>query len=194
MNRKILLSGISIVASLVLVGGSAFALFDAQALATNNTFSAATPGLLVNTGSTANSHPSTGFSQSDTGYTATDLVPGYSHDFVFWLHNTTGDSVTFNLSAHFLNDQGDNATLNGEMLAQFTCTNHNNTGTAVTSGQHSITEWLAGSDTIGTLDSGDYARCIMNMQLPTSAGNDIAGKTVKFDTQIGINQTVIPTL
>lgn len=42
VNRKILMSGFSIVSALALMGGSAFAYFTSQAQATDNTFSAGT--------------------------------------------------------------------------------------------------------------------------------------------------------
>lgn len=82
MNRKIIISGLSIIASLTLAGGATFALFSATASSTGNTFASGTLNLLVDDTNELTPAPSV------TGsLVVADFAPGASTTGFISLHN-----------------------------------------------------------------------------------------------------------
>jgi len=167
MNKKIALSGLSIVAALTLMGGATFAAFTTTATATDNTFSTTTPTLTISTDGTH-------FGTSEPGFTVGGLVPGGStanQNFSLQNINTdpTGDLTVF---LKFTNLSG---SLNGDDIS-FT----------VDCGGGPITDtyshWVStGNDLNIVLLHNSTQACTMKASLVTGAGNTDAGKNVNFD-------------
>ena len=96
INRKIAMSGMSIVSALVLLGGTAFAAFSDSATQTNNTFAVGSANLEI-----ANdvSNSPGAYGESITGPSYSGLTPGDANSFTFWLKNNSTASVDLSLTA-----------------------------------------------------------------------------------------------
>lgn len=79
MNKKILMSGVSILSALALVGGGAFALFTSTASNNGNTFGAGNMQLRIN---------GAAGSASTTLFTVSNIAPGQQQTQVITLSNT----------------------------------------------------------------------------------------------------------
>lgn len=203
MNSKIALSGLSILAALTLVGGATFALFSDVASSQDNTFATGNADLVI-----AQGDISPGAYTSDIPAPAVSesaIAPGFTKAYPFWLKNNSTSAISLNLETTF-NDVvilGGNAELANQLTAQFTCqSDTNNDGsldtTIATSGTFTINQWDAGSAPLGTLglndgDSNgtgsDEARCVMTVNLPSSADNTLAGSSLSFDGIFNATQT-----
>lgn len=175
MNAKIALSGLSIVAAVTMLGGAAFAAFTTQALANGNTFSVGTENLLI---STAPGGPFT--SSIPNPFTGTNIGPGYSHTFTFYLKNdNTTSTDNLDILTKF-SGAGVNATLDPVLTSQFECTDHSVT---TTGGTFNVSDMRAGSVSLGTINSGSVATCTVTVSLPSNVGNSIQGQTTQFDAE-----------
>ncbi|HVZ12063.1 MAG TPA: hypothetical protein VG965_03455 [Patescibacteria group bacterium] len=167
MNRKIALSGLSIVTALVMLGGAAFAAFTAQATATGNTFSTTNPNLLINVNNAGEGNPVTGAS-------VTGLIPGVAGPVqTFVLHNTDTDAgadlpVTMQLVVNAGN------TLPGSDL-DITV----NCGAGDIT--HTYADWISTGFSIGTVTAGNTLSCSMTPTLHAGVSNGDAGTSAKFD-------------
>lgn len=162
-----MMSGLSIISALALLGGTAFAVFTASATATNNTFSSATPSLLINT------YNGDGFLASTVGFSAGGLIPGGSTaPQVFTLKNDNSGAalpVTLklnNLPANTL--PGSDVTITVECPAN----------PAVV---HSYADWISTGYAIGTVANNGNLDCTMIVKLNSGVGNEDAGKAAVFD-------------
>ena len=81
INRKIMMSGLSIVSALTLLGGTAFAAFTSTATATGNTFSTGAADLRISTNNVTYTPTVV------NPFNKTGLTPGYDHTFTFYLKN-----------------------------------------------------------------------------------------------------------
>ncbi len=165
INKKILLSGISILSAITLMGGSALAAFTTSATATSNTFSTTNPSLLVDTGG--------GFGTSVTGFTEIGIVPGGSpvtHNFN--LKNADSDpAATMTLTGVFSSLGG---TLPpADLNVNITCNNGANE-------THTVAFWNSTGAGLGTLGPGATTNCTMAASLPGGNTTD-ANKTVSFN-------------
>lgn len=174
MNRKIILSGLSIVSSLALVSGSAFAAFNTTATATGSTFSSGNNNLLI-------SSDSINFLNTiSSPFQGTKITPGYTKSFNFSLKNdNTNSTDDLNVTASFKNGTGDSG-LEGVLSTQFSCTDSNG---ATTPSAFSVASMLTGSVALGKINSGETATCTLTVSLPASADNTVAGKTTSFDVE-----------
>jgi hypothetical protein len=167
MNRKIFLSAMSIIATAALTSGVAFAQFTTTATATGNTFSTTNPQLLINTGS--------GAETSEPGFTETGLTPGASpvvHNFTLF-NADTDTNATMTLTGQFNATAGD-PSLEPNMDVRVTCDNGTDT-TPLT-----ISTWIAGGVTLGTLAPGATTNCTMQASIPGTDTTD-ANKSITFD-------------
>lgn len=73
--------------------------------------------------------------------------------------------------------------LQDHLNVRFDCT-RNDTQT-FSAGPFSVTAWIAGQASIGNLHksggAGDQMQCTMNVNLPLSADNTVAGQSTQFD-------------
>lgn len=167
INRKIMMSGLSIVSALTLLGGTAFAAFTVQAQTTNNTFSATTPGLLVsvNGGSEGT---------SVAGVNVSGLIPGIaSPTQSFTVRNTDTDAGASTATTMQLTPTGANNLSGDDLSITVNCGGGEITG--------SYTTWITTPQSIGTIAPGATANCTMTATLSSSAPNSAAGKSAVFD-------------
>lgn len=189
MNKKIAVSAGSILASLTLLGGIAFAVFSDQATATANTFSSGNADLTIapDTGS----GPGT-FASSISGASFSDIAPGFSDRFLFWLKNESTSDVDLDLTADVSSVAPPSSDLGGALLISWTCDTDGNGGLAdnTPSSEFSPQDWEAGGNaSIGTLTPGEQMICAMNARVPGTATDDISGETVSFDALYDATQT-----
>jgi len=167
MNKKILMSGMSIVASLAMLGGSAFAAFATSATASGNTFSTTNPNLLINTG--------TGAGATEPGFTETGITPGASPvTHTFTLNNADLDTNAAMTLTGKLNPTAGDPTLEPDLLVRVTCDNGTDT-TAL-----ALSTWMSGGVNLGTLAPGATTNCTMQVSLPAGNTTD-ANKSITFD-------------
>jgi len=167
MNKKILFSGMSILASLTLLAGSALAAFVTTATASGNTFSTTNPNLLINTGG--------GAGTTVTGFTETGITPGanpVTHNFTLF-NNDTDPNATMTLTGQ-LNPTAGDSSLEPDLVVRVTCDNGTDT-TALP-----LSTWMAGGVVLNTLGPGITTNCTMQVSLPSGHPTD-ANKSITFD-------------
>jgi len=182
MNKKILMSGMSIVASLAMLGGSAFAAFATSASATDSTFSTGTDNLLVS------SDNNNDYASSITSpFTGVNIGPGFTKTYTFFLKNDdTNSTDNLDVTASFANGTGDTG-LENALNTQFSCNNGANPSA------FNVASMLAGQVSLGTINSGAIATCTLTVSLPSTADNSVSGKNVKFDVVFNGATAVTPT-
>ncbi len=166
INRKIAMSGLSILTALTMMGGSAFAAFTTQASATGNTFSSGTENLTVSADN------NTFTSSIVSPFSGTNLTPGYTHTFHVFLKNEGVDQLT--VSATFANGSGD-AELENVLMTDFACTNGSDPSA------FSVTSMRGGSVSLGTLAPGVSTDCSLVVTLPSDVDNSASNKSSTFD-------------
>jgi len=202
MNTRIALSGLSILTVLSLVGGATFALFSDEATATDNTFSTGNADLQI-----AEEGPDSPDTYLDTitGFTAENVFPGYSEDFIFWLKNNSL-SISLDVDASFTDvNTTVNAAIADNLMVSFTCVTDNNSDgifndAFATAGPFSVNAWAAGSAQVATLapeedpdgQGPDEVECTMTASLSEAVDNDLAGSSVDFDAVFDGVQVVTP--
>ena len=139
----------------------------ATATTTGNTFSSATPSLLVSTDAGAN------YGTSRPGFNASGLIPGSSsapQPFILKNGNSGADlPVTLKLNPLAAN------TLPGpDVTITVACANHN----AVT---QLYSDWISTGYDIGTVANNDTLNCSMTAALNSGVDNSDAGKAAVFD-------------
>lgn len=171
INRKIMMSGLSIVSALTLLGGTAFAAFTTTATATGNTFSTSNPDLRIQT--------SGGFSSSEVGFTESGLVPGGTpvvHNFNLWNTNT-GVDETMAATGQIVPTAGD-ASLESSLNVRVTCNNGTDTGYVV------MSTWMSTPPSLGLIAPNAVVNCTMQVALPSGNTTD-ANKSITFDSVFG---------
>ncbi len=164
-----MMSGLSIISALTLLGGTAFAAFTTTATATGNTFSTTTPDLTlsVNGG---------GFGTSVAGATVGGLIPG-----------TPGTSQNFTLANNSL-DTANDLTVSLQLVATGGNTlpgSELNINVNCPSLGFNVTDtygnWITTGYTLGVVVHNSTQACTMTPQLINGAGNADAGKSAVFD-------------
>lgn len=185
MNKKIAMSAISIVSSLAIMGGATFAAFLDQASLTANTFASGEADLRIAIIDPATNVDDSEYAPTQPGFGAGEtLIPGYDEDFSFWLRNFSDDSVTLDVIARLATVTGDSEALQDAVQITFSCLRED--AVATSAGPFSINQWEAGQALFVNLDGSsspvsDEAACDMNVTLPLSADNTVAGKIVNFN-------------
>jgi hypothetical protein len=166
MNKKIVMSGLSILTAFAMMGGSAFAAFTTTATATGNTFSTSNPQLLVNVNNG-------GDGASVPGATVTGLVPGVAgaaQSFV--LHNIDA-SATQTVTLQLVNLPAN--TLPGDDLTiAVTCAGGINE-------IHTYSDWIVNARSLGTIAPSTTLACTMTPTLNAGVGNADLNKSAIFD-------------
>ena len=173
INRKIMMSGLSIVSALTLLGGTAFAAFTTTATAQGNTFSTDTPALELSLNN-ADYDDVLANPFNDAG-----IVPGYEKTYTFYVRNTGNSGLDISLSF-----AGTAAILDDVLTADFACNN------GADPAAFSVTAMKGGSVNLGTLNPGAMT-CTMKVTLPNSADNTYVGTTTVFDAVFS-GSTVAP--
>lgn len=173
INRKIMMSGLSIVSALTLLGGTAFAAFTTTANANGNTFSTDTPRLELSLNNV---------DYSDTlanPFTDTGIVPGYERTYTFYVQNTGNSGLDISLSF-----TGNAGILDDVLVTDFGCNN------GADPAAFSVTAMKGGSVSLGTLNPGAMT-CTMKVTLPNSADNTYINTTSLFNA-VFTGSTVAP--
>ncbi len=177
MNKKIMMSGLSIISALTLLGGTAFAAFTTQATATGNTFSTDNPALLISSDS-ANY-----FGDIVNPFNDANIVPGYERTFTFYLKNTGNSALDVN--AHFT---GVADILDNVLVTDFDCSN------AADPSAFSVTSMKGGSVSLGTIQPGapNALTCHVKVTLPVSVDDTYKNRTSVFTVEFN-GTTVAPS-
>lgn len=195
INKKIAISTISILTSLMLMGGATFAFFSDSATSTGNTFSTGSADVQI-AEDVPPADPGT-YAGSITGVTFSDITPGFTMDKDFWIKNNSTGTFSMDATADLNNLGGiSNGTLPDELMVKFTCdTDKNGLGTGnTTTIEKSVNSWITDAPVaLGTLGPNEGASnatiasdqdellCRMTASLSVDADNTIAGKDLSFD-------------
>jgi hypothetical protein len=170
INRKIAMSGLSILTAFAMMGGSAFAAFTTTATATGNTFSTTTPGLTVNVNNT-------GAGTNVTGATVTGLIPGVDGPAqTFVLANTTNPASSLPVTLQLTNLPA-NTLPGADLTIRVNCAGSAG-GLDITA---TYSDWITSAHSLGTITSGGSFTCTMTPTLNSGVGNGDAGKSAVFN-------------
>lgn len=188
MNSKIFFSGMSIVAALTLMGGSAFAAFTSQATSAGNTFSVGNADLRISTDT--GGVPTTFASSTIPGFSGTGFFPGESRSFTFWLKNVSTSVITLDTTATLVESAASDAALKGLMNVSFSCQDLDGAGAVTNTGTFSVNDWETGlPQSIGSLSQNESTKCVMTVALSSAATSSLAsGAAVNFDGVFDGNQ------
>ncbi|PIY94399.1 MAG: hypothetical protein COY68_02455 [Candidatus Levybacteria bacterium CG_4_10_14_0_8_um_filter_35_23] len=183
INRKILVSGISILSALALMGGTAFALFTSAASNNGNTFGAGT--LVLNIKGVPGS-------ASTPVYTITNGTPGTFTDATMDLSNT-GSIGASSVQVTSIG-VGGNATLQGKLLLTIAIDNNNNGvldgGDAILGGPTAINDsgWTNFTLPGLTLPALGTAQIVTRLSFDSSADDSLQGQSANFNINLQANQ------
>lgn len=193
MNKKIAMSGLSIVAALTIMGGATFAQFSDSATVSGNTFSTGDSNLQI----AANNAGIPGtYGESITGPTFTGIFPGQTKTFEFWLKNSSTAAINLDLLADVSAiNPTDNITqtIDNVLLISWVCDTDGNGGLAdnTPSSAFSPRDWFEGGNAaLGSLEPNEEMICRMFGNLPLSADNTVANQSVAFDVRYDATQVV----
>lgn len=172
MNKKVVMSLLSIISALALLGGAAYAQFVVTATSNSSTFASGNPALELCNDAGAGVTPTSCGTQIPSPINVTDLIPGVPQTFYFWLDNTGTDTLT-PLTMAFSSPSNTGAasvtgtnSLEDNLSVTVSCDTTSNAA----AGPATFSTW----ETTQTLGAGSLAtlaesRCGMTVELP--AGN-----------------------
>jgi predicted ribosomally synthesized peptide with SipW-like signal peptide len=172
MNKRIMMSALSIMSALTIMGGATYAAFSDTATLTNNTFASGDASIQISV--TNNTEPA--FGDTKPGFVgAANFFPGHEETFQFWIRNISPSPITLNTVAKFTGVTG-NEDLQDNLLVTFNCT-----GTGVV-GPYTVNQWEAGSASIATLPQNSVGTdCTMKVAMPLSAPNTVQNQPTAFN-------------
>lgn len=182
LNRKILVSGISILSALALMGGTAFALFTSAASNNRNTFGSGT--LVLN----INSVPGGG---STPKFTIANAAPGFFQDQELDLSNT-GTVNASSVKITSIAVGGD--TILADNLTLTIAVDNNNDGILdgldTVLGTEHLTNSVWNNYTLPalTLPAGTTAQIVARLTFDSGAGDALQGKSTNFNLNFQANQ------
>lgn len=202
MNKKIAMSGLSIMAALMMLGGATYAQFASSATTTENTFATGNADLRIAVDTGAGEPSEGSFLSSIAGANFDNIAPGFDDRYLFWLKNTSESNIDLNLTADLLNLDQDpdntdpNTNLDEALLIRWVCDldgNHSLDPVTETTSEFSVRQWIDGGfASLGSLNAGETMFCGMYSRVPMSVTNDIANETISFDVKYDATQVVVP--
>lgn len=160
--KKIILGLFSILLVISAATASGYAVFSASANVSNASFTTGTAGLQFSTDDTT----WTG-SYSFPDAFATNVYPGYSTTSSFWLNNTSTAPINLGITSQLVSATGDWGTL--ASVAHV----------VVNGVDHTLQDWNTSAQDIGlSLAPNTPTQVTVTFYIPTSAGNEIAGKSL----------------
>lgn len=191
-----MMSALSIVSALTIMGGATYAAFSGSATATNNTFATGNADLQIALDTGNNTEV---FGSNIAGPTFTGILPGQTKTFNFWLKNNSTTPIGLDVTADVsgIDPADDNSqVIDNTLLVSWTCdTNGNNSlGDETPTPEFSPRDWLNGGNAslFLNLGSGVQRFCQMTGRLPSSADNTVAGQSVAFDVKYDGSQVAAP--
>ena len=176
MNKKILISGLSIVTTLILVGGSAFAAFSDTATSQNNTFATGDANLQI-AADDNNSPGSYGNFIPAPAVNETGIYPGFTKNYKFWLKNTSTSTINLNLAVD-LSDivTTGNSDIANQFKISFKC------GDADATNAYSVNTWdsTSAKSLNMALSPDTQVQCKMTASLE-NVDNSYQNSSVRFD-------------
>lgn len=172
---------VAVFAMILVVTGVGFALFSDSVSVTGLSVSTATPGLLIS--------PYAGEPFAETLDASllsfTPLVPGESDWGEFWLKNTSDggtDVIDMVVTGQLLSATGDWASLKDAVKLRFCVYDESaelKCDVTMASDWYTLMEWYdAAMELPGTLEQDAEVHYAVNLMIPDTFGNEIAGKTV----------------
>lgn len=188
INKRIVLSFLTIVGVVALVAAIAVAAFSDQASLTGNTLSTGTADLKI---APEAASPGT-YEDSITGFDFDDIVPGGSDTFLFWLNNDSGFPMSIEAETSITSDTATDPTLSELVNLTLVCDTDKDTSfadeTSVTmtvnafEGNPTSIDTTLATDTGSTDGTGaDEVQCKVTAELDESATNDVAASDLEFD-------------
>lgn len=178
--RKILTGFMGLVMVSAVVGGVAYAAFTDEVQVNGVAITTGNPNLLFNTTNAPVNDASWVSSFTLPAALATNVVPGFKDYTEFYLQNKEESDVTFSLTARLVNADGSTAgsweALNSvaEVLI-----NEASAEEVGGSGYFNLLNWNAAPKDINvTLAPGQVKQFRIYLNVPSSAGNSIAGKNL----------------
>jgi len=177
--RKVYLSILAIVATVALVGGATYAAFTNAATSGPNTFATGNADLKLR------HQPSQGWADSYGGASWGNLYPGWSDSYNVYLKNVSSSPISLRVFPKITGATGAGVMLD-KVYLQFLYSD----GTPVLNssgnpcGNVTLRWWQDNPDSfdIGDLTQGQVrGPWVAKFSIPTTAGNEIAGKTLSFD-------------
>lgn len=165
-------------AVMALVTGVTYAALQSQATLTDNTISSATADLQIDNMENNGTNPQA-FSDTDTGFAFTGVVPGgsasNSHSFQLKNNGTTPMTIKVGMPALPTWVVSPSGTVdNSKVMLNITCT-----GPTLTYNDFVQTIWSTGSSMSGTLGAGEVTACTTNVTMDSDAftGESAASST-----------------
>lgn len=201
INKKIAMSALSIVTVVALVGGATFALFTDQATANDSTFASGNADLKLALDNGTGEPAAGNFADSIESPDFTNLAPGFTGDMTFWMKNTSTSAISLDVVADLTDLTGTAGpggvnNLPDALLVKWTCDTDDNGGLQdnTPTGEFSVNQWIAGGTaSLGSLAPGNAIVCRMHSRVLPTAGNEIQGDSITFDTVYDATQAVTPT-
>ena len=199
MNKKIAMSALSIVSSLVIMGGATYAAFTTQATLANNTFATGNADLLIANDNSGTPDP---FAATIPGVDIDGIFPGFTTDKLFWLRNESDSAIGLNVRGDLSNlggaFHGTDGSLPDKMRVQFSCDTDGNglgVGTDTTTGNYTVREWInGGDDAMGVLAQNQQFLCKMIASLDVNAGNELQDSDISFNAIFNGSQVANPSV
>ncbi len=197
INKRIVISGLSILSSLALMAGASFALFSDSASSQDNKFSTGNADLQIAEDVVPQGDPGTYF-DSITGVSFSDIAPGFTMNKDFWLKNNSAGDFGMNLTVDLNDLKGTTPDpLDDNLMVMFRCDTDQtpgiNEGDATTVSK-SVADWLTGDPvalpSVGanegasnatTASDQDELLCRMTASLSSEVGNAVEGTDLSFD-------------
>ncbi len=178
INRRILLSGMSILASVSIATGAAFAVFTDTAQSTGNTFSTGNADLQIaqDLDGVAGGSPGTfGNDIPAPAITESGIFPNFSKTYFFWLKNNSTSTINLGLAANFAAVV---TSVNPSIADQLNATLNCGGGPV---GPFTINAWaVAPISLANSLLPGAQIECSMVVSLP-NVDNTFQGSGVTFN-------------
>ncbi len=186
INRRIIISSLSVITALSLMTGATFAFFTDTASSQGNSFTSGNADLQL---AQDNAGTAGTFGNNTTGPVLTNLFPGFTGKFAFWVRNNSTANVPLAIKADLsgtpVGELADN------LYISWTCDvdgNNSLVGETPTT-EFTVNQWISGGDTaLITLNQNVQRYCEMNARIPDTAGNDIQGDSAVFNADYNATQ------
>lgn len=167
--KKIITGFLGILMVTAVVGGSAYALFSSTATVSGIAINTGSASLLVGDNSTMTDD------WDLSGFSVDNIYPGFQDDDYFYLENASTSPIDLTVTGQFTSYSGNWNALKDVIQIRVVRTDNS----AATSWR-TLADWQAGPVTIpgGEIAYGDTEQYQVMMRVPSSAGNEIANKSL----------------
>jgi predicted ribosomally synthesized peptide with SipW-like signal peptide len=186
INRRIIISSLSVITALSLMTGATFAFFTDTASSQGNSFTSGNADLQLAQDVTGNAGT---FGNNISGPVLTNLYPGFTGDFPFWVKNNSSANIPLAIKADLSGTQ--TGELADNLYIRWTCDTDGN-GSLVgetPTAEFTVNQWISGGDTTLIMLNQNVQRfCQMHARIPNTAGDDIQGDSAVFNADYNATQ------